>query len=67
MTSERLYALGIELMDRAVAEADAAKRISKAHAFIYRDGLIIALPRPHTAAQPHACSAAYRQTSRENG
>ena len=30
-------------MDRAVAEAEAAKRISKAHAFEYRDGLIIAL------------------------
>ena len=43
VTSERLYALGIELMDHAVAEADAAKRISKAHAFEYRDGLIIAL------------------------
>ena len=43
VTSDRLYALGIELMDRAVAEAEAAKRISKAHAFEYRDGLIIAL------------------------
>ena len=43
VTSDRLYALGIELMDRAVAEAEAAKRITKAQAFIYRDGLIIAL------------------------
>ena len=43
VTSEHLYALGIELMDHAVAEAEAAKRISKAHAFEYRDGLIIAL------------------------
>ena len=43
VTSEQLYALGIELMDRAVAEAEAAKRITKAQAFEYRDGLIIAL------------------------
>jgi integrase/recombinase XerD len=43
VTSEHLYALGIELMDRAVAGAEAAKRISKPHAFEYRDGLIIAL------------------------
>ena len=43
VTSDRLYALGIGLMDRAVADADAAKGISKAHAFEYRDGLIIAL------------------------
>ena len=43
VTSEQLYALGIELMDHAVAAAEAAKRISKAHAFEYRDGLIIAL------------------------
>src|SRR5262245_1558159 len=32
ITSDRLYLLGSELMDRAVADADAAKRISKAHA-----------------------------------
>jgi integrase len=43
VTSEHLYALGIELMDQAVAEAEAAKRITKARAFAYRDGLIIAL------------------------
>jgi integrase/recombinase XerD len=43
VTSDHLYALGLELMDRAVAEAEAAKRISKACAFEYRDGLIIAL------------------------
>jgi hypothetical protein len=41
VTSERLYALGLGLMDGAVA--DAAKRVSKPHAFQYRDGLIIAL------------------------
>jgi integrase len=43
VTSELLYALGIDLMEQAVAEAKAAKRISKRHAFAYRDGLIIAL------------------------
>ena len=30
-------------MDRAVADAEAAERTNKAHAFQYRDGLIIAL------------------------
>ena len=30
-------------MDRAVADADVAERTSKAHAFQYRDGLVIAL------------------------
>ena len=30
-------------MDRAVADADVAQRIDKAHAFQYRDGLVIAL------------------------
>jgi integrase len=43
VTSERLYALGLELMDGAVAAADAAGRVSKAHAFQYRDGLVIGL------------------------
>jgi integrase/recombinase XerD len=43
VTSDRLYALGLELMDGAVTDADGAKQISKAHAFQYRDGLIIAL------------------------
>jgi integrase/recombinase XerD len=43
VTSDRLYALGVELMDRAVADAEAAERISKAHALEYRDGLVIAL------------------------
>jgi integrase len=42
VTSDRLYALGLELMDGAVSDANAAQRISKAHAFQYRDGLIIA-------------------------
>ena len=42
VTSDRLYLLGIELMDRAVADADAAERSRVAHAFQYRDGLIIA-------------------------
>jgi integrase len=43
VTSDRLYALGLDLMDGAVTDADGAKRISKANAFQYRDGLIIAL------------------------
>jgi integrase len=43
LTSDRLYVLGIELMDRAVADADAEDRLRKALAFQYRDGLIIAL------------------------
>jgi integrase/recombinase XerD len=43
VTSDRLYALGIELMDFAVADAETTQRLSKAHAFEYRDGLIIAL------------------------
>jgi integrase/recombinase XerD len=42
VTSERLYALGIELMDKAIGGAETAKRVSKTHAFQYRDGLIIA-------------------------
>jgi len=44
VTSEHLYALGIGLMDRASAEAETAKHISKAQAMQYRDGLVIALP-----------------------
>ncbi len=43
ITSDRLYLLGIDLMDRSVADADAAGCIGKAHAFQYRDGLLIAL------------------------
>jgi len=43
ITSDRLYLLGIELMDSAIADAGAAQRTAKAHAFRYRDGLVIAL------------------------
>ena len=43
VTSDRLYALGIELMDRAVAGSAHAGRIPKASAVQYRDGLVIAL------------------------
>jgi integrase/recombinase XerD len=55
VTSETLYALGIELMDRAVASAGDAQDVSKADAFNYRDGLLIALlalivPRRRTVA-----------------
>ena len=43
VTSEQLYALGLELMDRAVIDSEAATLTDKADAFDYRDGLIIAL------------------------
>jgi len=43
VTSERLYTLGIELMNRAVTSANAEGYFSNAQAFEYRDGLIIAL------------------------
>jgi integrase/recombinase XerD len=43
VTSERLYLLGIELMDRAVATAHEHGGISKLAAMEYRDGLLIAL------------------------
>jgi integrase/recombinase XerD len=43
VTSDRLYALGLELMHGAIADADAARCVSKPHSFRYRDGLIIAL------------------------
>jgi integrase/recombinase XerD len=42
VASDRIYALGRDLMDGAVTDANAVKCISKAHAFQYRDGLIIA-------------------------
>ena len=41
VTSDHLYALGIELMDGA-SPRQTPRAISKAHAFEYRDGLIIA-------------------------
>jgi site-specific recombinase XerC len=41
--SDKLYLLGIELMDKAVAEADAQCELSKSTAMQYRDGLLIAL------------------------
>jgi hypothetical protein len=43
ITSDRLYLLGLELMDCAAAEVNPAGRVTKAQAFRYRDGLIIAL------------------------
>jgi integrase len=43
VSSERLYLLGIDLMDKAVAEADEQGEIYKATALLYRDGLMIAL------------------------
>jgi integrase/recombinase XerD len=43
VTSERLYLLGLELMDAAVDVAEELGTVSKTCAFDYRDGLIIAL------------------------
>jgi hypothetical protein len=43
ITSERLYALGFALMDEAIETAGAVGAVSKACAFDYRDGLMIAL------------------------
>jgi integrase/recombinase XerD len=43
VTSERLYALGIKLMDSAVTAADAIGRVGTRHAVQYRDGLIISV------------------------
>ena len=43
VTSESLYALGIELMDRAIANDNAAKKVYVENAVDYRDGLMIAL------------------------
>jgi integrase len=43
VTSEKLYALGIDLMDRVIAKTSAAKKISITDAMHYRNGLIVAL------------------------
>lgn len=43
VTSERLYLVGLGLMDEAVQETQSVSSASKASAFKYRDGLIILL------------------------
>ena len=43
VTSDRLYALGMELMDRALISSECLSGPSKAQALEYRDGLMIAL------------------------
>ncbi len=43
ITSEQLYALGIDLMDRAASAAIVLAVPTKSHALQYRDGLLIAL------------------------
>src|SRR5262249_59317434 len=43
VTSERLYLLGLELMDAAIDAAKALGTVSKTCAFDYRDGLILSL------------------------
>src|SRR5258708_16756663 len=55
VTSERLYAFGLNLMDTAISNANDSKGVSKSAAFQYRDGLIIVLtalfvPRKRTLA-----------------
>ena len=42
VTSDRLYRLGIELMDGAIADAAAESGVSPSHATQYRDGLLVA-------------------------
>ena len=43
VTSERLYMLGIDLMDGAIAKSENTTLLSKEVAFQFRDGLLIAL------------------------
>jgi integrase/recombinase XerD len=43
VSSDQLYMLGLELMDKAVALSDGQRKVSKTFAFQYRDGLLIAL------------------------
>jgi integrase/recombinase XerD len=43
VTSERLYALGVELMSAAMTDFDQVGSTSKETAFKYRDGLLVAL------------------------
>jgi site-specific recombinase XerD len=43
VTIERLYALGLELMNGALKDSDQTASISKTTAFQYRDGVLIAL------------------------
>jgi integrase/recombinase XerD len=43
VTSDRLFALGINLMDRAIADAEVDKCPLSSHALQYRDGLMISI------------------------
>lgn len=43
ITSDRLYQVGLKLMDAAIESADTRGNVSKADAFMYRDGLVIFL------------------------
>ena len=67
LVTDRLYSLGIELMDCAIADAGAASRTRTAHAIQYRDGLIIAFFGAHTVAPSDACDAAYWPSSHKSG
>jgi integrase len=46
-TSEALYALGLELMEKAEAEVAEIGMVTEHHAITYRDGLMIALLAAH--------------------
>jgi len=65
VTSERLYALGIELMDHAIVAAEAPAQVSQAHALEYRDGLAISL-LALIPLRRRTLVALRRQTSRQN-
>jgi hypothetical protein len=43
VSSDQLYMLGLELMDKAVALSDQQQKVSNAVALLYRDGLLIAM------------------------
>ena len=43
ISSDQLYILGLEMMDKAVALSDEQQKLSKAVAILYRDGLLIAV------------------------
>jgi hypothetical protein len=60
VTSETLYAPGMELLDRAVANGTSVRTRSVQTSF--RDGLMIA-DSDHSVAPAYACGSAHRKTS----
>ena len=63
VTSEALYALGLQLMDSAVNLGDLTNDVCSKQALAYRDGLLIALLALNTVAPTHFGGAAHRKTS----